>query len=149
MRTTAEVCARARVLNTRARMFSLAHALRLRRGASSVQKRGDLGMILYLEPAGVSRQCTSSLTTSAWDCTGRAPLLRRQLRSCCYESRADPSGTCVVGVQVEAEANTDSRPIPGFIPRRGAGLPIFGKSATYPPAGPVSATLQFAVNRNV
>jgi len=40
-----------------------------------------------------------------------------------------------VGIlRVEALANTDIRPIPGFTPRRGAGLPIFGKSSTYPPA---------------
>lgn len=39
-------------------------------------------------------------------------------------------------LRVEAEANTDSRPLPGFIPRKGAGLPLFGKSSTYPPPGP-------------
>ena len=42
-------------------------------------------------------------------------------------------------LQVEAEANTDSRPLPGFVPRKGAGLPLFGKSSTYPPPGPVRA----------
>ena len=36
-------------------------------------------------------------------------------------------------LRVEAEANTDARPLPGFVPRKGAGLPIFGKSSTYPP----------------
>lgn len=40
-------------------------------------------------------------------------------------------------LRVEAEANTDSRPLPGFTPRQGAGLPIFGKSSTYPPSGKV------------
>jgi len=42
-----------------------------------------------------------------------------------------------VGIlRVEAEANTDTRPIPGFVPRRGAGLPFLGKSSTYPPSRP-------------
>ena len=40
--------------------------------------------------------------------------------------------------QVEAEASTDTRPIPGFQPRQGAGLPLFGKSFTYPAARPNS-----------
>lgn len=39
---------------------------------------------------------------------------------------------------MEAEASTDSLPLPGFVPRKGAGLPLFGKSSTYPPPGPVS-----------
>lgn len=41
-------------------------------------------------------------------------------------------------LQVEAEASTDSKPIPGFVPRRGAGLPfgILGVSSTEPPARP-------------
>lgn len=41
-------------------------------------------------------------------------------------------------LQVEAEASTDGRPIPGFVPRRGAGLPfgILGISSTEPPARP-------------
>ena len=39
--------------------------------------------------------------------------------------------------QVEAEAITDSRPIPGFVPRQGKGLPVFGKSSNYPPKGKV------------
>ena len=40
--------------------------------------------------------------------------------------------------QVEAEANTDRRPLPGFTPRSGEGLPfgIMGKSSTQPPARP-------------
>ncbi|CAL8460873.1 g404 [Coccomyxa elongata] len=37
-------------------------------------------------------------------------------------------------LKVEAEANTDSRPLLGFTPRKGKGLPIFGKSKTDPPA---------------
>lgn len=37
-------------------------------------------------------------------------------------------------LQVEAEASTDSQPLPGFTPRKGAGLPFLGKSVTYPPA---------------
>ena len=35
-------------------------------------------------------------------------------------------------VQVEAEASTDARPREGFTPRKGAGLPLFGKSENYP-----------------
>jgi hypothetical protein len=43
-------------------------------------------------------------------------------------------GRCSIGVlRVEAEANTDSRPLPGFTPRRGTGLALFGKSMTEPP----------------
>mmetsp|Transcript_21503 Transcript_21503/g.51297 ORF Transcript_21503/g.51297 Transcript_21503/m.51297 type:complete len:432 (-) Transcript_21503:202-1497(-) len=42
-----------------------------------------------------------------------------------------------VGIlRVEALANTDTRPIPGFIPRRGAGFPLLGKSSTEPPSAP-------------
>ena len=39
----------------------------------------------------------------------------------------------LVTMQVEAEGNTDSRPLPGFTPRKGKGLPIFGKSKSDPP----------------
>lgn len=39
-------------------------------------------------------------------------------------------------LKVEAEASTESRPREGFTPRRGAGLPLFGKSQTGPPAKP-------------
>ena len=35
-------------------------------------------------------------------------------------------------MQVEAEASTDARPREGFTPRKGAGLPLFGKSENYP-----------------
>ena len=37
---------------------------------------------------------------------------------------------------MEAEASTDARPIPGFVPRRGKGLPfgLLGVSSTQPPA---------------
>lgn len=37
---------------------------------------------------------------------------------------------------MEAEASTDSRPLAGFTPREGGGLPfgILGKSNNYPPA---------------
>ena len=48
--------------------------------------------------------------------------------------------------QVEAEASTDARPIPGFEPRRGAGLPfgLLGVSSTEPPASPnVRVDFQF------
>jgi PAP_fibrillin len=39
-------------------------------------------------------------------------------------------------LKVEAEASTDTRPLPGFIPRKGKGLPfgILGVSSTTPPA---------------
>ena len=40
--------------------------------------------------------------------------------------------------QVEAEANTVSRPLPGFTPRKGKGLPLFGKSESTPPSSPAS-----------
>lgn len=38
--------------------------------------------------------------------------------------------------QVEALASTSTRPLAGFTPRKGAGLPLFGKSFTGPPARP-------------
>lgn len=43
---------------------------------------------------------------------------------------------CCLRPQVEAEASTDARPLPGFTPREGEGLPfgIMGKSMTHPPA---------------
>lgn len=44
--------------------------------------------------------------------------------------------------QVVAEANTDSQPLPGFTPRRGAGLALFGKSSTDPPIRKVRTLLQ-------
>ena len=47
--------------------------------------------------------------------------------------------TCLAPLQVEAEASTDSRPLPGFTPRKGAGLPFLGKSVTYPPASQAGA----------
>lgn len=40
-------------------------------------------------------------------------------------------------LRVMAEANTDTRPIPGFVPRRGAGIPLLGTSVIYPPAAKV------------
>ena len=39
-------------------------------------------------------------------------------------------------LRVEADASTDRVPLPGFTPRRGAGLPLLGKSLATPPAGP-------------
>ncbi|KAK9865349.1 hypothetical protein WJX84_010652 [Apatococcus fuscideae] len=39
-------------------------------------------------------------------------------------------------LKVEAEANTVSRPLPGFTPRKGKGLPLFGKSESTPPSSP-------------
>lgn len=49
-------------------------------------------------------------------------------------------------LKVEAEASTDARPIPGFEPRRGVGLPfgLLGVSSTEPPASPnVRVDFQF------
>ncbi len=42
-------------------------------------------------------------------------------------------------LKVMAEANTDTRPIPGFVPRRGAGFKFLGTSVNYPPAAKVLA----------
>eukprot|EP00198_Chlamydomonas_reinhardtii_P014101 XP_001703438.1 plastid lipid associated protein [Chlamydomonas reinhardtii] len=39
-------------------------------------------------------------------------------------------------LKVEAQASTDGRPLPGFTPRQGEGLPLFGKSNNYPAARP-------------
>lgn len=39
---------------------------------------------------------------------------------------------------MEAQASTETRPLPGFTPRQGEGLPLFGKSFNYPPARPNS-----------
>ena len=40
-------------------------------------------------------------------------------------------------MKVEAEANTDSNKRPGFTPRKGQGLAIFGKSSSQPPVSRV------------
>lgn len=47
-------------------------------------------------------------------------------------------GKSVGYLRVEAEASTDSRPLAGFTPRRGEGLPfgIMGRSSSEPPARP-------------
>lgn len=37
---------------------------------------------------------------------------------------------------MEAEASTDSRPLPGFTPRKGEGIFLFGKSKSDPPEAP-------------
>lgn len=42
-------------------------------------------------------------------------------------------GGSIGQLKVEAEANTDNNPLPGFKPRRGAGLALFGKSSSEPP----------------
>ena len=39
--------------------------------------------------------------------------------------------------QVEAEGDTDSRPLPGFTPRKGKGFPLLGKSSSKPPKAKV------------
>ena len=49
-------------------------------------------------------------------------------------------------LRVEAEASTTVAPLPGFTPRRGAGLPLFGKSQTGPPADP-TRRIDFAFDR--
>lgn len=49
-------------------------------------------------------------------------------------------------LRVEAEASTLASPLPGFTPRRGAGLPLFGKSSTAPPADP-ARRIDFAFDR--
>lgn len=72
---------------------------------------------------------------------GRVP----QHACCCAASSPCPLLTsllsallpCSVGyLRVEAEASTDSRPLAGFTPRRGEGLPfgIMGRSSSEPPA---------------
>lgn len=43
-------------------------------------------------------------------------------------------GPLIGYLRVEAEASTDAKPRLGFRPRRGAGIPLFGKSFAYPPA---------------
>lgn len=58
--------------------------------------------------------------------------MRAQRPGCCLPPADSP-----IPSQVEAEANTDSAQLPGFVPRKGAGLRLFGKSSTYPPPGPV------------
>lgn len=47
-------------------------------------------------------------------------------------------GPAIGFLRVEAEANVDSRPLPGFSPRTGEGLPfgIMGRSSTEPPTRP-------------
>ena len=49
-------------------------------------------------------------------------------------------------LRVEAEASTTVAPLPGFTPRRGAGLPLFGASQTAPPADP-ARRIDFAFDR--
>ncbi len=57
-------------------------------------------------------------------------------------------GGAVGLLKVEAEAATDARPLPGFTPRAGAGLPfgLLGTSVTTPPAKP-NMRLDFAFDR--
>eukprot|EP01026_Neomeris_dumetosa_P078327 TRINITY_DN8468_c0_g1_i2.p1 TRINITY_DN8468_c0_g1~~TRINITY_DN8468_c0_g1_i2.p1 ORF type:complete len:429 (-),score=38.15 TRINITY_DN8468_c0_g1_i2:235-1521(-) len=43
-------------------------------------------------------------------------------------------GERIGNLRVAALGSIDSRPLPDFVPRQGEGLPIFGKSLTYPPA---------------
>ena len=45
--------------------------------------------------------------------------------------------------QVEAEGDTDSRPRPGFTPRKGKGLPFLGKSSSTPPKAKVRSEIIF------
>lgn len=57
-----------------------------------------------------------------------------------YTTKSGPyiqAYACRIGkLKVEAEASTDSRPLPGFTPRAGPGLALFGKSNTDPPVRP-------------
>jgi hypothetical protein len=57
-------------------------------------------------------------------------------------------GAAVGFLKVEAEASTERRPIPGFVPRRGAGLPfgLLGTSSSEPPAAP-DMRVDFAFDR--
>lgn len=57
-------------------------------------------------------------------------------------------GASVGFLRVEAEASTDERPLPGFSPRSGEGLPfgIMGRSSTQPPAKP-SLRVDFQFDR--
>jgi hypothetical protein len=57
--------------------------------------------------------------------------------ACAYASN---NNSCFCA-QVEAEGNTDSRPLPGFTPRKGKGLPIFGKSKSDPPVRKVGRSV--------
>lgn len=66
---------------------------------------------------------------------GAAPALRPLIRPCPVAQHPAPGRPCA---QVEAEASISSRPIPGFTPRQGAGIALFGKSFNYPPARPNS-----------
>ncbi|GAX78326.1 hypothetical protein CEUSTIGMA_g5768.t1 [Chlamydomonas eustigma] len=43
-------------------------------------------------------------------------------------------GSKIGYLKVQALASTDTRPLEGFTPRQGAGIPLFGKSFTYPAA---------------
>ena len=45
--------------------------------------------------------------------------------------------------QVEAEGDTDSRPRPGFTPRKGKGVPFLGKSSSTPPKAKVRSEMIF------
>lgn len=47
---------------------------------------------------------------------------------------------------MEAEASIDSRPLEGFTPRQGQGLPLFGKSFNTPPSRE-SARIDFQFDR--
>lgn len=49
-------------------------------------------------------------------------------------------------LRVEAEASIESKPLPNFTPRQGAGIPLLGKSSTYPPARP-NSRIDFAFDR--
>jgi hypothetical protein len=46
-------------------------------------------------------------------------------------------------LRVEAEASTSERPLDGFTPRQGAGLPLFGKSFNTPPAAGPKSRIDF------
>jgi len=50
-------------------------------------------------------------------------------------------------LRVEAEASTERRPLAGFTPRSGAGLPLFGQSFNTRPAAGPGARVDFAFDR--
>lgn len=65
-------------------------------------------------------------------CVGSAAWLgtRHEL----YSTRVAWRG--VMHAQVEAEASTEAAPLPGFTPRKGVGLALFGRSDSRPPSRP-------------
>ena len=76
------------------------------------------------------------MTSSASLVTQRGPSTAAHAAALHLLKRRSAAEGPAAAVQVEAEASTESRPREGFTPRRGAGLPLFGKSESYPAASP-------------